>query len=1350
VTIAAPPAPPAALRQPPIAGEPTDLYWFFERSAHRWPNATAIEIPPAPGRPERRKLSYARLRQRANTVAVAVDRAIGGAGGIAAVLLPRTSGELFAAQLGVLRSGSAYVCVDTAFPDEQLRHILQDSDAQVLLTDGPGEQRAERIGYAGIIIRLDAPLGDPGEPRFRPAAPDDIAYLIYTSGTTGTPKGVMIPHRGICNLVASDMLEFGLGWGDRVAQGSSSAYDSSVEEVWMALSTGATVVVLDDETARLGPDLIDWLRREHITVLCPPPTLLRATGCDDPQGELPDLRLLYVGGEALTPDVAERWAPGRRMVNGYGPTECTVTCLRQDIIPGEPIGIGRPVPGAGALVLDESLHAVPPGEPGELCMSGAGLALGYRHQPELTAQKFVWHPRFGRIYRTGDLVHADPDGTLIYHGRIDSQVKLRGYRIELEAIEACLARCPGVREAACRVEGEGAAQVLVAHVVPADPVRPPESAALRAELERALPVYMVPAFIAPIGELPRSAGGKVRRTALPPLAGARPAATNEGSTLRDPVQAKIEQALRRVLPAAGTPGPDDDFFATLGGSSLQAAMLISELRTDPALATLTVRDVYEARTIAGLAAKVGRADPGARGGAGAKAGTLANAGPAASAAARQARARRPAVPVAGATAAQVSLLLAEFLTGSTLAYLALVWGLPWLAGRVSLAALPVVLLLIGAAARPLTTPVLIGFAVLAKRVLIGRYRPIQVPVWSDLYVRMWIVRSLVRLVPWNSIAGTEFQNSALRALGARIGERVHIHTGVDLTYGGWDLLYIEDDVTINQDAHIRLVDLADGQVVVGPVRLAAGCTLEVRAGVGPNTVVGRGSVLSALSSLPSGGRIGDGVLANGVPAVPVGPAPAAPHPHRQAWSPRAHAVATLLARSLLTAVLGLPFLLTAILAIAWADVDFATVLDALSHPLHYLVPLAVLGVMSCVSLVITVALEALACRALGPIRPCVISVWSLRYIRVTLKTSLVNSAGNWLSGGLFWPVWLRWAGMSIGRGCEISTIIDVVPDLVKIGSDTFFADGIYLGGPRLRHGAATLGELRVGRNTFLGNHAVLPPGQRLPRDILVGVCTVADARTIEVGTSWFGHPAFELPRREVVTVDRTLTHTPPLSRVISRLFWEWLRFALPIVPLTVALGWTCAIETIAASDPGPMVLLGAAAISLAAAAALCGFVLALKWVLLGKVEPGIHPLWSCWCSRWDFLYVAWGFIAGGVLSTLEGTLLLPIYLRRMGMRIGKRVVLGDGFAQVVDPDMLDIGDGATVHAMFQAHTFEDRVLKIDHVRVGAYSTLGDATVPLYGADIGDGAHVAAHSVIMKREHLLPGLHYEGVPTAERA
>jgi non-ribosomal peptide synthetase-like protein len=160
----------------------------------------------------------------------------------------------------------------------------------------------------------------------------------------------------------------------------------------------------------------------------------------------------------------------------------------------------------------------------------------------------------------------------------------------------------------------------------------------------------------------------------------------------------------------------------------------------------------------------------------------------------------------------------------------------------------------------------------------------------------------------------------------------------------------------------------------------------------------------------------------------------------------------------------------------------------------------------------------------------------------------------------------------------------------------------------------------------------------------------------------------------------------------------------------------------------------------------CLLVLALKWILLGRVSPGTHAFWSCWCSRWDFLYVAWGFYASVALSFLEGTLLLSWYLRAMGVKIGRRVVLGGGFSHVVDPDMLEFGDGATVSCQFQAHTFEDRVLKIDRVKIGEQATVGSAAVLLYGSDIGAGTRVAPHSVVMKRESLLPNCSYTGCPT----
>jgi non-ribosomal peptide synthetase-like protein len=260
----------------------------------------------------------------------------------------------------------------------------------------------------------------------------------------------------------------------------------------------------------------------------------------------------------------------------------------------------------------------------------------------------------------------------------------------------------------------------------------------------------------------------------------------------------------------------------------------------------------------------------------------------------------------------------------------------------------------------------------------------------------------------------------------------------------------------------------------------------------------------------------------------------------------------------------------------------------------------------------------------------------------------------------------------------------------------------------------------------------------LPANILIGVSTVADRERIRAGTSWFGQPPIELPQREVLDLDRTLTHDPTAWLYLHRLFWETLRFALPAVTMLVSLLWLAAATHLH--------VLWLPWLSLAAGAVLALLVLLTKWLLLGRVRAGTHGLWSMWCGRWDFLYMAWGMLAHGPLSPLAGTLLLPWYLRAMGMRIGRRVVLAGSFAQVVDPDMLTVADGATIDPMFQAHTFEDRVLKIGPIHIGQNATVGRASVLFYGTNIEPRCTVAPHSVVMKNETLSAGRCYAGVPT----
>jgi non-ribosomal peptide synthetase-like protein len=1312
---------------------PSLLQDFFEVAAARWPDRIAVEIPPGRGRPERRTVTYAELKREADRICQSLRPAVSGES-IVAILLPRTTELLCAAQLGVLKAGAAHLSLDPAFPDGHLATILADSGAVALVTDAAGRERAGRAGFS-VPHLVDAPAE--ARPRGRAApsvgsprwlAPQCLAYAVYTSGTTGKPKGVLIEHRGVANLVASDLAEFTLAPGDRVAQGSSASYDSSVEEIWLALAAGATVVVMDDEAARLGPDLIPWLRAERITVLCPPPTLLRTTASARPQDELPDLRLVYVGGEALPRDVADRWADGWRLENGYGPTECTVTAIRTRIQRGGEISIGRPVPRVTAFVLNEDFEEVPDGETGELCLGGAGLARGYHNLPDLTAERFPVHPKLGRIYRTGDLARRAPDGTLFCLGRIDHQVKLRGYRIELEEIEARLAECPGVLEAACRVQGEGARQTLAAFVVPASPDAPPSTTSLRSSLERALPSYMVPARIGVIAALPKTVGGKIDRLALPPLPEERPESSRPAVLPRTALEETIVAAFREALEIPASVSVEDDFFDDLGGDSLAAALVISRLRDDPATASLAARDLYDAPTAAGLAERAGT-------------------GAAAPDSRPRERAAEPGDP-ALATLGHAAAFFAAILAGSAAGVAAVSHLLPALLSSLGLTAFLLLAPALAFLALLLWVPVSVALTALAKRLLVGTYRPGRFPVWGSLCVRSGIVRHAARLIPWKLLEGTEFQIAALRALGAQIGERVHLHRGVNLTEGGWDLLSIGDDVTVGQEVALQLVELEDGHLVFGEISIGDGATIDVHASVEGDAVLEAGSFLSARSCLARGERIQRGELWDGIPARPAGLSPDLPaltHESRK-LSSGAYGALALLLRFALFVFRAVPATLAALLVALERGLDTARALAWLAAPALDLRLL--LTAMAALALTMPVMLlfEAAACRLLGRVRKGVFPLRSFPGLRIALKVSLVESAGRWLWGTLLWPVWLRLAGARIGKGCEISSLYDTLPDLLSVGEGTFCADGIYLGGPRIHRGTVSVDAVRLGSRSFFGNGVVVAGGAPLPDDVLLGVCTVADSSVIEAGTSWFGHPSFELPRRQVVEADPSLTLHPSPVRYANRVIWEWLRFALPALPVALAPAWWLLVAALRGLPSPVFALLALPLATLAVLLLPALLVVALKWLLLGRVAPGTHPLWSCFASRWDFVCMAWNIWAGKVATALDGSLLLPALLRLAGVTIGRNVALGSAFAEdLPDPDMLTIEDGATFDGIFQAHTFEDRVLKLDRITIRRDASVGRNAVLLYGADIGAGARVAPNSVVMKHERLLPGRSYAGFP-----
>jgi non-ribosomal peptide synthetase-like protein len=1295
------------------ADEPTLLHEFFLRAAARWSANLAIDVPPRDDRP-RSTRTYAELLARAEAIAAALQ-AFPPSERVVAILVDRHDPDLFAAQIAAHLAGHAFLSLEPSLPDERLRLLIADSAAEMVAFSRTCEARARAIAPPNVtLLPLPAELSAvrSASPPRDSVAESSLAYLIYTSGTTGRPKGVMIEHRSIAALVRGDLEEFVLGPGDRVAQGSSAAYDSSIEETWLALASGATLVVVDDPTIRLGPDLLPWLRQESITVLCPPPTLLRTLGSRDPARDLPALRLLYVGGEPLPPDIARDWAPGRRLVNGYGPTECTVTVVRADITADSPICIGRAVPGSEALVLDERLRPVEHGDSGELCIRGRSLARGYRGDPELTARRFVEHPELGRIYRTGDRVREDGSGTLYYEGRLDDQVKLRGHRIELGEIEACLREIPGVAHSACKVD---AGHRLLAFVVLDGDASRFDEAAVRESLRARLPAVMVPTRILAIAQLPTTIGGKLDRKRLPdpevpPQAAAAPHAT------ASPRETRFLAAFRDAL-GHSSMDVETDFFDA-GGDSVRAALLISRLRDDPASAYLSVRDLYEARTPRALAARP-RADHGVT------------------------RAPRSS-PADDAAALAVAIAQGAWIFAEAWLFGVLAWwlactGLPWLLTLLPpLAALFLLppLFVVGRLALGVLA---LALVVCAKRWLIGSYRECEVVANSAAGFRHWLVAHLAQWVPWGTLTLTSLQVVALRWLGARIGRNVHIHRGVDLTRGGWDLLEIGDDVTLNQDAALRVVMLERSRYVYRPIRIGDGATLEVRAGVDGGGVMAPQSRLTALSSLSSGSTVGAGEEWHGVPARSRRPNPEPARLDRPSLPlpPVGHAIALLTLRALFTWLAAVPALLAAAVLLSWFDVESATVTDWIAQPtfgpgmwwLLTSIPLAVAA---------SLLLLAFALR-LGPKVPTgTIGRRSLRHVIALLRTRAVETAGEWLSGTMFWPSWLRLAGARIGKGCEISTIIDVLPEHLTIGAHSFFADGIYLGGGVVDRGRVTHASVRLGSDVFLGNHSVIPAGSTLADSILLGVATVADDSRMRTRTAWFGHPAFELPAREIVTMDRRLTHDPSLVRVVSRAIWELARLTIPCVgALAIAAWWSW-------SSNSPTWLVGGVGIAIGGSILL--LVITIKWLLLGRMREGQHPLWSCWCSRWDFLFVFWRRLAAPLVSPLTGTAWLHVFLRMTGVRIGRRVLLGPGFAQVVDPDMIRIDDDATVDTHFQAHSFEDRVLKLAPLRIERGASVMHDSVVLYGSNIGSGARVLPGAVVMKNERLAAELDHRGAPT----
>ncbi|GAA4975801.1 amino acid adenylation domain-containing protein [Actinoplanes utahensis] len=571
------------------------------------PDAVAVAGPDG-------TVDYRTLTAAAGDLAADLARAGVRRGDVVAICADRGP-HLVTALLGTLTSGAAALWLNPAHPTERLRAVLADAGARLAVTAGTGHDTVRDCGVP--LLAADTARPSAAGSGWRPPriAASDVAYIAYTSGSTGTPKGVQITHGSLSEHLPVIAAEFGITAGSRIALTAALGFDVSLEQILTALVGGARVVPLDPGTMS-ADEVLDGVARHGVTHLNLTPLyyreLIGRAAPRDPR--LAPVEVVYLAGDVIRGSDLQWWRDGGfdgRFVCCYGPTEATVTCTaidtagctgRESVMP-----IGRPVPGTRAYVLDGALQPVPAGMPGELYLGGRRVARGYLGRPAATAGAFLPDPFSdepgARMYRTGDVVRARPDGVLEFQGRADRQIKIRGHRVEPAEVETALLACPRVRAAAVvhRPVGATGEKGLVAYV--AGP-GPDEVAALAGRLRSELPSYLVPAAIVALDELPRTPSGKLDHTALPAPELGRPDPDIAAVAPRTPAETALLDAMRAVLGIDGF-GVHHDFFR-LGGSSLTATRLVARLR-DHAGLVVSLRDVFTTPTAAALAERVRQA-----------------------------------------------------------------------------------------------------------------------------------------------------------------------------------------------------------------------------------------------------------------------------------------------------------------------------------------------------------------------------------------------------------------------------------------------------------------------------------------------------------------------------------------------------------------------------------------------------------------------------------------------------------------------------------------------------------------------------------------------------------------------
>ena len=1167
---------------------------------------------------------------------------------------------------------------------------------------------------------------------------DPLCYIIYTSGSTGNPKGVAIEHPSICNFVRVAAEVYGIKQDDRVYQGMTIAFDFSVEELWVPLVVGATLVPGRADTNLLGADLADFLFDRKVTALCCVPTLLATI-----ERDLPDLRFILVSGEACPRDLVSRWhQPGRTFLNAYGPTEATVTCTLTELHPETPVTIGGPLPTYSIVVLDEHEDKlVEDGGMGEIAVAGIGLAKGYVNRDDLTEKAFV--PDFldiennpsKRIYRTGDLGRIDDKGEVEFHGRIDTQVKVRGYRIELTEIESVFMEAPEVAAAVVDTyEPEPGTVELVAYYTLKDETQELASDALSKLLRSRLPAYMVPGYVEKLDEIPMLPSNKADRKSLPAPTGARFIATGgEVVAPRNETEEIIAAALAEVLEIKEV-SVEDNFFFDLGAHSLLMAQLSAALRERLPGTDLSMRDIYLHPTVAGLAELMAQ--------------SAAEADTKPAGAEKRAPHRASDAAYYGCGALQAL----TYLIGSAALVYTGVIGFEWAIAPATMLETFMRMVVLGAV---YLTGILV-LPIAAKWLLIGKWRADVIPVWSLSYYRFWLVKTLVQMSPVRAIGGAPLYNVYLRLLGASIGEDVVI-LSKSLPVCT-DLLTIGDGTILSEDTQIPTYRAEGGYIETGPVTL--GCDVFVGEGsvLDIDTVMEDDSQLGHASSLQRGQRVPAGKRFHGSPSHEtttnfnrVGGLPSSTL-RKVAYFGTQIVVGylILLPAAFVAIYQGYDWLKTSFPQFAGGDASaFAPTagsllaLGAVGFALFVLGLIASVAAIAVVPRVLNLFVEE------GKTYP----LYGLQYFLFRLIKAMTNSkyfnvlfgdssyVVHYLKGVGYDLLNLKQTGSNFGTNQKHDN-----PFLCKIGSGTMVSDGLAMMNCQMTSTSFRLGQVHIRENSFVGNIVHYPSdGKTGENCLLASRVMIPIDGPVRENVGLLGSPAFEIPR----SVERDKFEGADDPEFIAEgLRGKNVRNLIGILSVLAVQGVYASLSVVL-GYVAFWLYLQHGVVALVAYAPLFGlftlayFTLHARWSLGGgRMDPKAISIYDPYF--WSVEHY-WKRNEVRILQGFAGTPFKNLMSRLLGVKVGRKVF--DDGCFVTEKTMAEIGDYCTLNASscIQCHSLEDAFFKSDYVVLGEGCTVGPNAYIQYGVTMGDAAVLETDAYLMKGEVLEAGSTWVGNP-----